>query len=317
METNVSPFKLEKEDEGCIKGICEKQNCISLCIIAPFAPLRIAPKRMLSASFGYPDEFALEEFIELVIEKFPKKENRPPLFLLLHSPGGELSSSYMVARTLRQNFNKIVAFIPHIAASGATIVALGCDEIVMGNISRLSGIDPSSETETGTVSALSIVRAFKLLEKDLETKTLDEISYPYQHLVKSISAEKLDAASHSMDLVEGYAYELMNKAGYLDDEIARIVHSLLWEVEAHEEVISFDKAKEMGIKVKHYSDAKEYSETWKAMKQWLNKYFLNPSSVHFIKYCFPKLIDDSQSIRVNKDESINNKSGVTDVKTGS
>lgn len=195
---NRSPFKLKEENEDCVKNLADKTGCICLCIIAPFAPLRIAPKRLLSASFGYPDEFVLEEFIETIIEKYPDKEKRPDLYLLLHSPGGAVDSSYIVARTLRAHFDKITAFVPHIAASGATVVALGCNEIVMGNISRLSGIDPSSDLESGSISALSIVRAFKYLEDLLGTKTLDEISYPYQHLVKTITAEKLDAAMHSI-----------------------------------------------------------------------------------------------------------------------
>lgn len=304
MSLNRSPFKLKEETEESVKCMTDKLGCICLCIIAPFTPLRIAPKRSLVASFSFPDEFVLEEFIELIVEKYPRKEERPDLFLLLHSPGGAVASSYMVARTLRSHFNKIIAFIPHIAASGATVVALTCDEIVMGNISRLSGIDPSYDTETGSISALSIVRAFKHLEDILGTKTLDEISYPYQHLVQTITAEKLDAATHSMDMVEGYTYELMKKAGYADEKIEQIIHTLLWEVETHEQVISFDMAEEIGIKVKHYTDAK-YFETWKTMKTWLNKYFLKPSPVHFIKYCIPNPKVDSTSTGINKEPQPN------------
>lgn len=301
MSLNRSPFKLKEETEEAVSCMANKFGCVCLCIIAPFSPLRVAPKRSISASFGYPDEFVLEEFIELIIEKYPKKEDRPDLYLLLHSPGGSVSSSYMVARTLRSHFNKITAFVPHIAASGATVVALTCDEVVMGNISRLSGIDPSYGIDGGEVSALSIVRAFKHLEDILGTKTLDEISYPYQHLVHTISAEKLDAATHSMDMVEGYAYELMEKAGYSDEKIDEIIHALLWEVDAHEQVISFDMAKELGVKVKHYNEDVKYSDSWKTMKTWLNKYFLKPSPVHFIKYCIPNPKVDSPSIGVNKE----------------
>jgi len=36
----------------------------------------------------------------------------------------------------------MVAFVPHIAASGATLLAISCDEIIMGDISHLSPIDP-------------------------------------------------------------------------------------------------------------------------------------------------------------------------------
>jgi hypothetical protein len=304
-DTETVPFKLKEEEEDTVKKLANKCNTISLCIIAPFAPLRVAPKRSLTASFSFPDEFVLEEFIDIVQEKYPNKEKRPPLYLLLHSPGGTVSSSYMVARTLRSHFDKIIGFIPHIAASGATVVALSCNEIVMGDISRLSGIDPHYDMGGETIFPLSTVRAFRNLEKILGTKTLDEISYPYQHLVESITAEKYDEATHSLQMVEDYTTELMKKAGYTDEEIEKVINGVLYDIEAHEEVITLDMAKEMGIKAKHFREDAQYSECWKVMKAWLNKYFLQPSPVHFIKYCIPNI--ESVSTKANSSESVCNK----------
>ncbi|MCS7366255.1 MAG: hypothetical protein NDF52_00035 [archaeon YNP-WB-062] len=65
------------------------------------------------------------------------RDNRT-LELLLHSYGGGVDSAYMIAKTLRKNFSKIRVYIPHVAASGATLIAISADEIVMGEISRLS-----------------------------------------------------------------------------------------------------------------------------------------------------------------------------------
>lgn len=303
----MPPFKLIAEENGKVKDMADKCNALALCIIAPFAPLRVAPRRSLAASFSFPDEFMLEEFIGVVLEKYPKKEDRPPLYLLLHSPGGTVSSSYMVARTLRSHFNRIVGFVPHMAASGATIVALSCNEIVMGDISRLTGIDPHHEIDGELVYPLSTVRAFKNLEEILGTKTLDEISFPYQHLVQSITAEKYDEATHALKMVEDYATELMQKAGYAEPEIERIINGVLYDIEAHEEVITTDRAKEIGIKVKHFAEDPKYKECWKVMKGWLNKYFLQPSPIHFIKYCIPSIPVEQASVGLNKPQDANNK----------
>jgi len=210
----------------------------------------------------------------------------------------------MVARTLRSNFNKIIGFVPHIAASGATVVALCCNEIVMGDISRLTGIDPHYEIDDETVYPLSTVRAFKNLEEILGTKTLDEISFPYQHLVQSITAEKYDEATHTLKMVEDYASEVMKKAGYTDNEIKKIIDGVLYDIEAHEEVITLDRAKEIGIKAKHFREDNQYSECWKVMKGWLNKYFLQPSPIHFIKHCVPNKPIESSSIKSNKGNKV-------------
>lgn len=147
-------FKIQEETDERVANFARDKNIITLCIIAPFIPQRVAPKRSITAQFSFPDEFILEEFVESVSEIYPKKEERPPLHLLIHSFGGAVSSSYMAAGVLRDNFNTIIGYIPHIAASGATVLALSCNEIVMGDISRLTGIDPTYEGEGGKVSIL-------------------------------------------------------------------------------------------------------------------------------------------------------------------
>jgi hypothetical protein len=288
-------FELIEEKDAKVQKISNDCGAICLCLVAPFAPLRIAPRRYARARFSYPDEFLIEDFVEKVVEKFPNKKDRPPLHLLIHSPGGSVESSYMVSRVLRNAFNKIVGFIPHIAASGATVMALSCNEVVMGDISRLSGIDPYYETDDEVFYPLSVVRAFNTLQKFLGTKELDEISYPYQHLVQSITAEKYDLATHSLKMVEGYVRELMTKSGYSKKQIGEIIDGTLYDIEAHEEIIPFDRAKKFGIKVKLFNEDENYHKCWKVMKEWLKTYWLKPSPVHFIRYCFPSVCKPSDT----------------------
>jgi len=287
LSSRADTFKLQEEKSKTVKDLTAKCKVAALCIVAPFAPLRIAPKRSVAARFSIPDEFVIEEFVERITEGFPEKKNRPPLYLLIHSPGGTVSSSYVVARVLRKNFEKIIGFVPHIAASGATVMALSCNELVMGNISRLTGIDPSYETDGETIYPLSIVRAFQTLETRLRTKTLDEISYPYQHLVESISGDKLDEATNTLKMVEQYATELMENAGYDEAQIKKVIAGVLYEIHAHEEVITADKAKKIGIKVVDFNESANYLEAWKVMRNWLKDYYLKPSPIHIIRYCLP------------------------------
>ena len=50
----------------------------------------------------------------------------------IDSPGGRLDSSLAIAEMLRDvDWARTVAYVPHMALSGAAVVALGCDEIVM------------------------------------------------------------------------------------------------------------------------------------------------------------------------------------------
>ena len=64
------------------------------------------------------------------------------LDLILHSPGGSAQAAEQVLEYLRTRFDYIRAIVPLQAKSAATMIALGCDEILMGDHSELGPIDP-------------------------------------------------------------------------------------------------------------------------------------------------------------------------------
>jgi len=65
-----------------------------------------------------------------------------PLDLLITSPGGSPEATESIIGYLRTHFDHLRAFVPVAAMSAATMLALGCDEIVMGAHSQLGPIDP-------------------------------------------------------------------------------------------------------------------------------------------------------------------------------
>lgn len=64
------------------------------------------------------------------------------LDLIIHSPGGSAEAAEQIVEYLRSQFTYIRCFVPMQAKSAATMVALGCDEIVLGLHSELGPIDP-------------------------------------------------------------------------------------------------------------------------------------------------------------------------------
>lgn len=64
------------------------------------------------------------------------------LDLFLHSPGGSAEAADAIMAYLRTQFDHIRAIVPLAAMSAATMMALACDEIVMGEHSQLGPIDP-------------------------------------------------------------------------------------------------------------------------------------------------------------------------------
>jgi hypothetical protein len=64
------------------------------------------------------------------------------LDLVLTSPGGSAEATESIVGYLRTRFDHIRVFVPVAAMSAATMLCLGCDEIVMGKHSQLGPIDP-------------------------------------------------------------------------------------------------------------------------------------------------------------------------------
>jgi Serine dehydrogenase proteinase len=70
------------------------------------------------------------------------------LDLFLHSPGGFPEAADSIMKYLRTRFDHIRAVVPLAAMSAATMMALACDEVVMGAHSQLGPIDPQLTIST-------------------------------------------------------------------------------------------------------------------------------------------------------------------------
>ncbi|MHC1636528.1 MAG: SDH family Clp fold serine proteinase [Candidatus Methanospirareceae archaeon] len=75
--------------------------------------------------------------------------------------------------TNRKNFDDITVFVPHIAASGGTLIALVGNEIVMGDMSTLTPIDVQMERNGKMYSVNAMIRSFSALN-DLFKDTAEE-----------------------------------------------------------------------------------------------------------------------------------------------
>lgn len=72
-----------------------------------------------------------------------------PLDLILHSPGGSPDAAQAIMSYLRdQGYGPIRAIVPLAAMSAATMMALSCDEILMGTHSQIGPIDPQLTIST-------------------------------------------------------------------------------------------------------------------------------------------------------------------------
>lgn len=99
------------------------------------------------------------------------------LDLILHSPGGSPEAAEQMLNYLRTQFDYIRAFVPLQAKSAATMLALGCDEIVLGLHSELGPIDPQVLVLVPEgqrfAAAHAILRDFERAKREIGTNVND------------------------------------------------------------------------------------------------------------------------------------------------
>jgi len=126
---------------------------------------RFPPQKSSTRRWGSPKSSPIETAINIVQEKTDAKK----LLLLVNSSGGLVQSSYKIARALRKAFSEIIVFVPHIAASGGTLLALTGNQIVMGVMSQLSPLDPQATVGDGAISQTLLSTPTSLSQDSLTT----------------------------------------------------------------------------------------------------------------------------------------------------
>lgn len=132
------------------------------------------------------------------------------LDLILHSPGGQPEAAEQIIEYLRTQFDYIRCLVPMQAKSAATMIALGCDEIVMGHHSELGPIDPQIAISTPDGvrqgAAHAIMRDFQRAQADT-ARDITTLAV-WTPILRSYLGGLLDTCSQtiqlSMDLVAGW-----------------------------------------------------------------------------------------------------------------
>jgi ClpP class serine protease len=120
-----------------------------------------------------------------------------PFDLVLHTPGGEIFSSLMISRMLRNYPGEIRVFVPLYAMSGGTLLALSGSKIFMNKISCLGPVDP----QLGNLFKFGSARGWKQIMDKKGNKAEDStISFALmgQQYTKSIHDHILKLLENKM-----------------------------------------------------------------------------------------------------------------------
>jgi membrane-bound ClpP family serine protease len=217
---------------------------------------------------------------------------REPIALLVRSPGGIAKAAYQIARLLRRHCTSFAAVIPTYAKSGATLLSLGSETIIMGENAELGPLDVQfhDAQRERKASALDEVQALQRLNaealaafdqamgvlvvrtrKKVETLLPHVLNYAAQ-LIRPL-AENIDVVQYTqrarlLKVAEEYAVRLLQPY-HGDDEAREIAMQLVQNYPEHDFYIDADEARQLGLHVVDASD--EQSAIFDTMKPYLNK----------------------------------------------
>ncbi len=197
--------------------------------------------------------------------------------LLIDSCGGQARSAYEIACLFRRHCGGFVAIIPRMAKSAATLLALGADEIILGEYGelgpldvqildperqeRLSGLDEVHSLERLNAFAMTALDKAMILfanRTGMKAKTLlphvtrfvADLTGP---LFGHIDVVHYTQVSRALKEGEEYARRLLRKRLGPDDANA-IARQLVENYPEHGFIIDQDEARSLGLRPKEPTD---------------------------------------------------------------
>ena len=79
---------------------------------------------------------------EKLLRKIRSVPSETPIDFIVHCPGGVVLPAEQIALALKEHRGKVTAIVPYYAMSGATLVCIAADEIIMEPFSVLGPLDP-------------------------------------------------------------------------------------------------------------------------------------------------------------------------------
>lgn len=194
-----------------------------------------------------------------------KLERSKGLDIIIHTPGGGITSTQSIVDYLHKMFrtNKdsapdIRAFVPQVAMSAGTMIACSCKEIWMGKHSNLGPIDP----QVNGWPAYGILREFERACKEIKD---DPSKIPlWQSIIGKYPPAFLGHCKNAIDLSNTFVkkqlvnvmFKGQSGAGKKADKIVKCL-SHYGRNKTHDKHIHFEECHKIGLNVKLIEDMKD------------------------------------------------------------
>src|SRR5690554_6862741 len=97
-----------------------------------------------------------------------QRSTKDHIYVFIATHGGDPSAGYRIARALKHHYNKVTIVIPTFCKSAGTLMAIGCDELLIDDSGELGPLDiqlKKTDELFGTSSGLDITQALNYLNR--------------------------------------------------------------------------------------------------------------------------------------------------------
>ncbi len=197
--------------------------------------------------------------IHRLIKKFTRDNIENNIYIILHVlVGGDVSDctilSNILLKKLKENPDlKISMFVPEIALSSGTQIALHSTELIMGKFAHLGAIDDQLRG-IGVKHVKTIMKQWKCKKQDFSLKEHDIIQQ--SQYMYNITLKELET--------------ILELQHYTKKEIQQIRKLFLDHERYHSYPITFEEAKENGLRVKELTDELILNAFYDLYNIWFN-----------------------------------------------
>lgn len=196
----------------------------------------------------------IPEFIDQ-LQKLP--DETKAVDLLIESSGGDALVAWRVVSLIRAKCKDVSALIPYSAFSAATLMALGCNEIIMGRYGCLGPIDPqiAVKKKDGSVHQFAyqdIVSYLDFVEKEAGLTEQSYTERAFKLLCEQVEPSVLGASRRASSLSVTMGEKLL-QTHMLDAEGKTQANSIAKKLNesffSHGHAVSRNEAKSIGLKI--------------------------------------------------------------------
>lgn len=147
------------------------------------------------------------------IQKISK--NHDAIDLLIISHGGDPTVSYRIVNILRERFKKFDVLLPYVAYSGATLISLGADEIIMHPFSNLGPVDPQltykkPDGETIQFGSEDLRNFIDFVKDDVGVSDQEYMQKSFEMVCNAVGAIPIGIAKRSSQLALSMGEKLLS-----------------------------------------------------------------------------------------------------------